>query len=217
MTPGRLLRWAGAALLAGIPLVGGCTAAVPGAATAAPATGTPSSAAELERLLVTTVPSGLPRVPDEQLRPPAGEKSVDDVASYAEDPLRERELLEKYGYRYGWERFWSSGQGATTSVFVDQFDHRAGAGGYAADLAGNDAELYSGMLREDPPELPGGCWLMTLTEARNGLAGPAAFARCGHGVFSVAVTAVAGSPEAAVEEVSGVLREQLDRLPPDGG
>ena len=30
-----------------------------------------------------------------------------------------------------------------TGVFVDQFEHRAGAGAYAEDLARNDAEHYA--------------------------------------------------------------------------
>ena len=46
---------------------------------------------------------------------------------------------------------------------------------------------------------------------------PAAFAWCGHGVFSVAVSAVTGSPEATVtaatDEVAAVVAAQLDRLP----
>ena len=46
------------------------------------------------------------------------------------------------------------------------------------------------------------------------LSGPAAFAWCGHGVFSVSVTSVADSVDAAEEEVRAVLAEQLDRLPP---
>ena len=84
--------------------------------------------------------------------------------AYAEDPAREREVLEDYGYRHGWERFWGAGAGPVTSVFVDQFEHRAGAGAYAEDLARNDAEHYGGVLREDPPDLPGGCRLLTVDE-----------------------------------------------------
>ena len=67
-----------------------------------------------------------------------------------------------------------------TSVFVDQFGSRAGAGAYAEDLARNDAEHYGGRCR-NPPDLPGGCRMLALDEpdARAGLAGPAAFAWCG--------------------------------------
>ena len=89
-------------------------------------------------------------------------------------------MLEDYGYRHGWERFWGVPGRPVTSVFVDQFDTRAGAGAYAEDLARNDAELYRGMLAEDPPDLPAaaGCspWR---TPSRTGLDGPAAFAWCG--------------------------------------
>jgi hypothetical protein len=163
------------------------------------------------------VPSGLPRLPDEELEPPAGAKALDDVADYAEDPARERDVLEGYGYRYGWERFWGTGSDSlVTGVFVDQFDSRGGAGAYAADLARNDAEHYDGVLHTNPPELPGGCRLLTVDDAEPeaGLGGPAALAWCGHGRFSVSDTSVAGTLDAAEEEVRAVLQEQLDRLPP---
>jgi len=183
---------------------------------AAPAPSLPARAAELEDLLVEEVPSGLPRLPDEQVRPPAGEKTLEDVAGYADDPAHERAVLEDYGYRFGWERFWGEGSGPVTGVFVDQFESRAGAGAYAEDLARNDAEHYRGMLREEPPDLPGGCRALTVEDMEPdvGLNGPAAFAWCGHGVFSVSVTSVADSVDAAEEEVRAVLAEQLDRLPP---
>jgi hypothetical protein len=177
----------------------------------------PASAAELEALLVTAVPSGLPRLPDDELDPPAGEKSVEDIAGYSVDPGHERTVLKDYGYRYGWERFWGdSRSGRLTSVFVDQFDHRAGAAAYAADLARNEAEHYGAMLIENAPELPGGCHLLTVKDGDPGArrAGPAALVWCGHGVFSVSVTAMAGSVDAAEKEVRAVLAEQLDRLPP---
>ena len=72
----------------------------------APAERSRQSAEELGALVVAEVPSGLPRLPDDELEPPAGAKAVEDVAEYADDPAREREVLEDYGYRYGWERFW---------------------------------------------------------------------------------------------------------------
>ena len=124
---------------------------------------------------------------------------------------------QEYGYRYGWERFWGEGDGwPTTGVFVDQFETRGGAAAYAADLARNDADLYGGVLRENPPHLPGGCRLLTVEDGQPaaGLPGPAAFAWCGHGVFSVSVTAVAGSVDEATDEVEAVLHSQLGRLPP---
>ena len=221
MTSGRPARLSGAVVLLGLGLavlgLAACTRAVEGVATPAPAAPTPASAAELEALVVTAVPSDLPRLPDDELVPPAGEKRVEDVAEYAEDPGREREVLEQYGYRYGWERFWgTAGSGPMTGVFVDQFDHRAGAAAYAADLARNDAEHYRGILTENAPDLPGGCHLLTVEDAGPGgrLTGPAALAWCGHGVFSVSVTAVGDSLDAAEEEVRAVLDEQLDRLPP---
>jgi hypothetical protein len=194
----------------------GCARAVDGIPTAAPVTATPAAPGDLEALLVTDVPSGLPRLPDDELDPPAGAKTVEDVAEYSEDPDREREVLQDYGYRHGWERFWGNGTGPVTGVFVDQFRHRAGAGAYAEDLARNDAEHYRGMLRQDPTGLPGSCRSLTVTDPHpdSGLGGPAAFAWCAHGVFSVAVTAVADSVDAAEEEVRQVVERQLERLPP---
>jgi hypothetical protein len=189
---------------------------VDGVPTARPAESVPGSAEELEPLVVTDVPSGLPRLPDEELDPPAGAKRAEDVAGYAADPSRERDVLEDYGYRHGWERFWGNGSAPMTGVFVDQFDTRAGAGAYAEDLARNDAEHYDGVLDEDPPDLPGSCRLLTVEDPRphTGLTGPAALVWCSQGVFSVGVTAVGSSVEAAEEEVRTVLADQLDRLPP---
>jgi hypothetical protein len=209
----------GAVLLAVLPCLlslTGCTRAVDGVPTAEPVELLPPSAQELERLIVTDLPSGLPRLPDEELHPPAGEKRVDDVAGYADDPARERKVLEDYGYRYGWERFWGNGSAPMTGVLVDQFDTRAGAGAYAEDLARNETERYGGELDDQPPELPGGCHLLRIEDPRPdvGLTAPATLAWCGHGVFSVSVTAVAGSVEAAQQEVDAVLAEQLARLPP---
>lgn len=208
----------GVALLAVLPcaLLLACARAVEGLPSPGPEEDLPGAAAELEPLIVTDVPSGLPRLPDDELHPPAGEKGIDDVADYADDPAREREVLEGYGYRYGWERFWGSDGGPVTGVFVDQFDHRAGAGAYAEDLARNDAEHYRGMLLEEPPWLPGGCRALAVDDPdpEVGLTGPAAFAWCTHGVFSVAVTAVAGSVEEAEAEVRAVMAEQLELLPP---
>jgi hypothetical protein len=179
-------------------------------------TGTPESAGDLEPLIVDEVPSGLPRLPDEDLHPPAGAKRLEDIASYSDDPEREREVLEEYGYRFGWERFWGEGSGPLTGVFVDRFEERAGAASYAEDLARNDVELYGGMLQEEPPHLPEDCRLLTVEDAvpEEELHGPASMAWCAHGVFSVSVTAVADSVDTAEEEVRAVLDQQLDRLPP---
>jgi hypothetical protein len=125
-------------------------------------------------------------------------------------------VLEDYGYRYGWERFWGTGSGPMTGVFVDQFASRAGAGAYAEDLARNDAEHYDGVVHENPPGLPGGCRMLTVDDAsaQEALGGPATLAWCGHGPFSVSVTSVAESMGAAEAEVRAVVEEQLDRLPP---
>jgi hypothetical protein len=176
----------------------------------------PRSAQELERLIIPDVPSGLPRLPDDGLDPPAGPKALDDVARYAKDPGHEHQVLQDYGYRFGWERFWGRGMAPVTSVFVYQFRDWAAAGVYTRDLAGNDAEHYQGMLQPDPPGLPAGCWLLSVDHPSRtaGLAGPAAFAWCAHGVFSVSVTAVRDSPRAAAAEVGAALRDQLARLPP---
>jgi hypothetical protein len=201
-------------LLAVVPGCAGCDPSVEtSASTPSPFPDLPDSPEELEPLVVLSVPSGLPRLPDQQLSPPAGPKELDDVASYAPDPAEERGVLEDYGYRYGWERFWGQDGGPVTSVFVDQFETPAGAAEYAEDLAVNDAEKYSGMLRRRPAHLPDGCRTLTVAEPRDGLTGPAVFGWCGHGVFSVGVTSVAASVDAATEEMLEVLREQLDRLP----
>ncbi len=196
----------------------GCTSTEPGhvrpaARSSAPAL--PETAAGLEALLVTEVPSGLPRVPDGELDPPAGEKTVDDVAGYADDAAEQRAVLEEYGYRHGWERFWRS-EDALTTVFVDQFAGSMGAAAYADDLARNDAEYYGGVPDADPDGLPEGCTLMTVDHPAPhlGLSGPAAFSWCEHGPFTVAVAAAAGSPPAARSEVEAVTVEQLRRLPP---
>jgi hypothetical protein len=204
------------ALLCAVPWLTGCSGrTVTGEASAAPGPSLPTAPEELERLVVTDVPAGLPRVPDDALSPPAGEKEVADVAAYSAHPDHEREVLAGYGFRFGWERFWGAGDGSgpVTSVFVYQFTSRAGAAAYARDLAGNDAESYRGMLRDDPTGLPGGCSLVTVDQPER-LPGPAASAWCGHGVFSVAVTSVAGSPAAARKEVGAVVKAQLARLPP---
>ena len=59
------------------------------------------------------------------------------------------------------------------------------------------------------------CRLLTVDEEpETELSGPAAFAWCGHGVFSVSVTAISDSVDAAEEEVREVLADQLDLLPP---
>jgi hypothetical protein len=213
----RLPRAARTAVLAAAAaLTSACDRPVAGEATPASPPALPESPVELEELLVETVPSGLPRLPDAHVRPPAGEKSVEDVAAYAQDPARERAVLEDYGYRYGWERFWGVDDGPLTSVFLHQLRSRAGAAAYARDLAANDAEFYDGILADDPPDLPGGCWLLTVEDPRHGsgLDGPAAISWCGSGVFSVSVTAVADSLEAARAEVAELLPEQVERLPP---
>lgn len=220
MIPGRRPRsFRGAVLLAVLPCLlalTGCTRAVDGVPTAGSGHALPASPEQLEPLIVTEVPSGLSRLADDDLEPPAGAKRVADVAAYSDDPARERRVLRDYGYRFGWERFWGSGPASMTGVFVDQFETRAGASAYAEDLGRNDAEHYAGVLREDPPDLPGGCRLLSVEdpEPGSGLTGSAAFVWCGHGAFSVGVTAVAGSVEAAEEEIRAVLAEQLDRLPP---
>jgi hypothetical protein len=195
----------------------GCARSVEGGASPGPpASDLPSSVEELEELIVEQVPSGLPRVPDDELHPPAGAKRLEDIAHYADDPAREREVLEEFGYRFGWERFWGRDSASLTGVFVDQFESRAGAGTYAADLAGNDAEHYDAVLHADPEDLPGGCEMLTVEDAQPEaeLAGPTAFVWCAHGVFSVGVTAVGDTAEDAEEQVRAVLEEQLDRLPP---
>jgi hypothetical protein len=197
------------------PAVGACARPVEGAPIPGRGVPPPASPDELGALIVTEVPSGLPRLSDGDLTPPAGAKRVEDVAGYAEDPARERAVLEDYGYRHGWERFWGSDSGPLTGVFVDQFDVRAGAAAYVEDLARNEAEHYGGLLSEEPAGLPGSCWLLTVEDPDpEQLHGPASLAWCVHGMFSVSATAVADSVDAAEQEVRAVLTAQLDRLPP---
>jgi hypothetical protein len=201
-----------------LALLTGCATQTGGdasAASAAPAAATPYAPGELEALVLPEVPSSLPRVPDDALSPPAGEKLLEDVAGYAEDAVREREVLGDYGYRFGWERYWGSGAGPLTTVAVHQFETTDGAAAFTADLAAHEAEVYGGLLREDPPDLPPGCRLLQLDEGAPaaGMAAPAAFAWCARGAFSLAVTAVSGSVESATEEVWGVVAAQLERLP----
>jgi hypothetical protein len=215
----RLVRRGASALVLLLAPLCGCTSEAPLAGPAAappspsPAIVVPSSAAELEALLVEAVPSGLPRVPDDELDPPAGEKTIDDVARYGDDADEQREVLTAYGYLRGWERFWRSGD-ALTSVFIDQFEGSEGAGSYAEDLARNDAEYYSGSLDHSPADLPDGCVLMVrdFPTPEQGLAGPAAFSWCASAVFTVAVAAVAATPAEARAELTAVTVEQLDRL-----
>ena len=207
---------AAALLLLTGPLCTGCSTggARPAAPVSTPVAALPTSPDGLERLLLTRVPSGLPRVPDGELQPAAGRKTVDDVAGYAPDPQRQRQVLDDYGYRWGWERFWRAGN-ALTSVFLDQFDRAAGAGTYAEDLAGNEEQRYGGELDRMPADLPAGCAVLSVDapDPATGLTGPAALAWCSQGGFSLAVAAVSGSPQRARDELTAVVREQLDRLP----
>jgi hypothetical protein len=204
----------GLALL--LALLTGCTTPTEHDASAAPAAATPDTPRELEALVVREVPSGLPRVPDDALSPPAGEKLLEDVAGYAEDAVREREVLDDYGYRFGWERYWGAGSGPLTTVAAHQFETTDGAAAFTADLAAHEAEVYGGLLREDPPDLPAGCRLLQLDEGAPaaGVAAPAALAWCARGAFSLTVTAVSGSVESATAEVRAVVAAQLERLPP---
>jgi hypothetical protein len=220
---GRLSSWGRAALLfvvlPGVLATGGCRHLAADRAAPAAASGVPSSSGELGALIVTRVPSGLPRLPDADLTPPAGAKRLQDIASYSSDPAEQAEVLRGYGYRFGWERFWGRSGGPMTGVFVDQFDTGTGAAAYSADLASNEAHHYAGMLRENPPSLPAGCRMLTMDRssatplASKELRGPSSFAWCVHGVFSVAVTAMAPTPSAADAEMRAVLTSQLDRLP----
>ena len=215
----RLLRTVAAPLLLLAPWCTGCTsqeapAAAPSTSSAAPAA-VPTDDAELETLLIDAVPSGLPLVPDDELDPPAGAKTIDDVARYGDDAQRQRQVLSDYGYQRGWERFWRA-DSALTSVFLDQFRDGVGAGSYAEDLARNDAEYYGGLTDSAPDDLPAGCATMARDEPTpdQGIAGPAAFAWCASGVFTVSVAAVAATPADAWAELVAVTTAQLDRLPP---
>ncbi|MGY1857335.1 hypothetical protein [Modestobacter sp. SYSU DS0290] len=225
MTSRLLPRTAVAAvLLAVAPACAGCAdSSTPPAASTGPVasstagTGTlPTDARGMERLLLDQVPSGLPRVPDDDLDPPAGEKTVDDVAGYGEDAERQQQVLGEYGYLRGWERFWREGP-RITSVFLDQFEGADGAAAYAEDLARNDAEHYGGALDRSPAGLPEDCVLMAVPEPlpEHGLEGPPAFAWCTRGAFTVSVASVQTTPEEARAELTAVVADQLDRLPAD--
>ena len=195
MTPRSLPGGVAALLLLLTPACTGCTSSEAGSSVpSSRAAAVPTSAADLETLLVQDVPSGLPRVPDDELDPPAGEKTIDDVAGYGADAARQQQVLEDYGYTRGWERFWRSGD-ALTSVFLDQFSDAGGAVAYADDLARNDAEYYGGELDREPEGLPEACVLMVREEPapEQGMAGPAAFAWCSDGAFTVSVAAVAAT------------------------
>ena len=210
-------RMGGAALavvLTGlIVVVSGCRGAAP-SPPAAPGAPVPGSAAELAPLIVTHVPSGLPRLPDAALDPPAGAKRLDDVAAYATDAPSQREVLRADGYRFGWERFWGATAGPMTGVFVDEFTGSDGAARYSADLAGNEQRRLGGSLSLAPPSLPGGCRMLTVAAGSSTeLHGPASSVWCPHGVFSVSVIAVAGTAQAADREMRAVLARQLARLP----
>ncbi|WP_299958277.1 hypothetical protein [uncultured Modestobacter sp.] len=212
---GRLPGGAAALLVLLAPACTGCSSPEPEpVVSTAAADPVPTSAAGLEELLVDQVPSGLPRVPDDELDPPAGEKTVDDVARYGTDAERQQEVLTDYGYTRGWERFWRTGD-ALTSVFLDQFADAGGAGSYAEDLARNDAEYYGGELDRVPEGLPSGCVEMVREEpsVERGLTGPAVFAWCTSGPFTVSVAAVAATEADARAEVAAVVAAQLDRLP----
>jgi hypothetical protein len=215
---GRLSRIGRALALTLLPgvLATACRHPVDGASAASAQPGLPSTSAELGDLIVARVPSGLPRIPDADLKPPAGPKRLEDIAGYSSDPDAQRTVLRGYGYRFGWERFWGRPSGPMTGVFVDQFETADGAGAYAADLARNDAGHYHAMLRENPPTLPGGCRTLTVPSPDRdaGLREPASFVWCTHGVFSVSVTAMSRTSDGAETEVRAVLAAQLDRLPP---
>jgi len=174
----------------------------------------PGSAAQLGPLIVTDVPSGLARLPDTALDPPAGAKRLEDVAAYSTDAAAQRTVLRNDGYRFGWERFWGQQSGPMTGVFVDEFTGADGAAGYSADLAANQQRRYGGTLRVDPPGLDAGCRMLTVPAGSAAkMHAPASFVWCPHGVFSVSVVGVAGTAEAADREMRAVLASQLARLP----
>ncbi|MCO7220104.1 hypothetical protein [Klenkia sp. PcliD-1-E] len=204
-------------LVLALASLAGCSDAVPG--TASPAAtaevgALPGDVDGLGELVVTEVPSGQPQVPDDELDPPAGAKSLADVAGYADDAGREEEVLTGYGYRWGWERFWGTDDDLT-SVFVDQFDGADGAASYAADLARNDTRYYGGNPDRDPDHLPRGCATLTVEDPDEDtrLTGPAAFAWCVHGPFTVSVAVVSTDTEDAMDQVDDLVQEQLERLP----
>ncbi|WP_137161793.1 hypothetical protein [Blastococcus sp. CCUG 61487] len=178
MTSGRRARVGRPAVLLAVLSVlaaaPACGAEDDAPADAADAGRAETAVADLEPLVVDDVPSGLPRLPDDEIEPPAGPKRVEDVAGYADDPVRERDVLRDYGYLHGWERFWGADGGPQTGVSVDRFADADGAAAYAEDLARNEADHYGGMLSEGPPDLPPGCRRLLVDEPdpEDGLTGP---------------------------------------------
>ncbi|SDG74749.1 DUF7373 family lipoprotein [Klenkia brasiliensis] len=212
MSPSR-----GLLVLVSLASLTGCSDAVPGSATSAATADVgplPGAVDGLGDLVVTDVPSGRPQVPDDELDPPAGPKSLADVAGYAEDADREEQVLTEYGYRWGWERFWGADEDLT-SVFVDQFEGPDGAASYADDLARNDTDYYGGNPDRDPEHLPDGCATLTVEDPAEDtrLTGPAAFAWCAHGPFTVSVAVVSADTEDALAQVDDLVDQQLQRLP----
>ena len=143
---------------------------------------------------------------------------MEDVAGYADDPAREREVLEDYGYRYGWERFWGDRDRAGDRRLRRPVRAPAPVPGPTPRTSpATTPSTTAACCGEDPPDLPGGCRLLTVDEPEPdaGLSGPAALRLVRPRRRSAsAVTAVADSVDAAEEEVRAVLAEQLDRLPP---
>lgn len=206
------------AAAAGCAALTACATPVDGVPTAAGGTsaaaGLPSDVDGLGALVLTEVPGSTVPVPDAELDPPAGAKTVEDVAAYSEDPDRDAEVLADYGYRWGWERFWRPAGGLTT-VFVDQFDGVPGAAAYAADLRRNDASYYGGSPDRDPDGLPEGCSQLAVQDPpeETGLDGPSAFVWCAHGPFTVSVAVVAPDLTDASARVQTVVLAQLELLP----
>ena len=110
--------------------------------------------AGLGGLVLAEVPAeACPLVPDDELDPPAGPKTVDDVAGYADDADREAGVLTDYGYRWGWERFWRD-EDALASVFVDQFE---GTPGRDLLRRGPDPQRHRALRRHTPTTPPTSC------------------------------------------------------------
>ena len=170
----------------------------------------PASAEELGALIVTEVPSGLPRLPDEDLTPPAGQEAgrghrglCPRSGTGAGGP-RGLRLPVRLGTVLGHR------DGPVTGVFVDQFDTRAGAAPTPRTSPATTPSTTAACWRR--PRRPAGRLLV----ADRGGPRPGAAARAGRvrlvraRVFSVSVTAVADSVDAAEEEVRAVLEAQLD-------
>ena len=155
------------------------------------------AAEELAELVLPEVPSGLPRLPDEDLDAAGGRQDRRDVAGVRRRPRRASGRSSRTtATGYGWERFWGDGPGALTGVFVDQFEHPAGAARLRrGPRPQRRRALRRGAATRNRPTCPAAAGCSRRRPAPDGRADrPRRVRLVRPGVFSVAVTAVARTP-----------------------